>query len=110
MQEHERKTSWIRFAAGFGTAVLLFSLIVGAVAFLGLGLLGEGSLQAVSENPLTFDVPAVALAQEEIDKHVGRSGSRPLVQPSGEVVVLDDWSYTAIVRGRPQPSKHHHRH
>jgi hypothetical protein len=106
----QHATSQIRSAAGFGTAVLLFSLIVSAVAFLGTDLLGEQSLPAVSGSPFTFDVPALALAQEKIDKDAGRADSRALLQPGGEVVVLDDWNYTAIVRGRPHPSKHHGHH
>jgi len=112
VQEHASKRSWLRSAADLSAAILLFSCLISAIVLLGMELLREGdsSLQAVSENPLTFDVPALAVTKENIDQHAGRSASRPLLQPSGEVVVLDDWSYTAIVRGRPQPSKHHRHH
>jgi hypothetical protein len=106
----QQATSQFRSTAGIGTAVLLFSLIVSAVALLGTDLLGGQSLPTVSESPFTFDVPALALAQEKIDKDAGRAASQALLQPDGEVVVLDDWNYTAIVRGRPQPSKHHKHH
>lgn len=100
-----------RSAWGILTAVFFFGVAGLALGFLApgiLGLAGEASLGsdlAHSKSPLTFDAPAWTVARiksgiSDTSNAVKRSGA----SYEGEVLTLNNWSYTAIVRGRPQPS------
>lgn len=102
--------------AGLRTAILLAAATSGVFAYLGPELLRSALSAANSQeltpgdSPLAFDAPTWELARLKAgEKELGRPVPSAKDQGTDEVV-LDDWSYTAIVRGhrvsslRPTPS------
>jgi hypothetical protein len=103
-----KKELTVPLAGLFTTGVLLAS-IGGAIAYLGSPLpwaIMESSQTVESPgSPPVWDAPARTVAfVRSTEKAPGHTATATVVSPSGEVVILDDWQYTAIVRGRPQPS------
>jgi hypothetical protein len=93
-----------RYLTGpFSVAVFLVC-VAGALASFGPPSLRPGSWTS----PFTWDAPTRTIARfKTLEKDAGHSTSMPVVNAGGETVILDDWNYTAIVRGRPEPSAHH---
>lgn len=93
-----------RFLTGLMSAAVFLACFAGALASFGPPSLRPGSWVS----PFTWDAPAqTATRFRAMETDARRSESIRVGQPGGETVILDDWNYTAIVRGRPEPSKHH---
>lgn len=106
------RTKWARCTAGLGAVCILFLVSVGAPVHLGSNLVWPGdpdNASAATDCPLTFDAPIWAVAQEKLDEKAAQPRTN-VVPPDGDVVLLDDWDYSAIVRGRflgrHKPPKH----
>ena len=91
---------WGRCAARTFTAIVLFAVPLGALAFLGPGLVpaAADSIAAaapLSTNPLTFDAPAQTVAQTAAQQRdAARQAARLSLEKQEEATVLDDWHYT----------------
>ena len=95
--------------AGPLTAGVFLASICGGIAYLGSAtpwsIMETTQTVGSPRSPLTLDGPARTVAFVRFtEKETGRTATKTVINPAGEVVVLDDWNYTAIVRGRPQPS------
>jgi hypothetical protein len=53
----------------------------------------------------SFDAPACSTAVFMTGTEESREALGRITRPAEEVVMLDDWNYTAFYRGRPSPSK-----
>ncbi len=99
------KTGWV---SRVGAAGVLSLVVGGAFVFLASDALWPTATaqELGAESPLAFDAPTWAVARANADEKAGHMRATAVVQGTNEIVVIDDWNYTAIVRGRPQPSKH----
>jgi hypothetical protein len=61
--------------------------------------------EGLPRNPLVFDAPTRSVVVTLAEKQPGRFATTSIFNSVGEVIVLDDWNYAAIVRGAPPPSK-----
>jgi hypothetical protein len=97
------RTKLTGFLAGLVTMGVFLASIGGAIAYLGSAM--SWSIMENSQSPLVLDAPARTVAfVRATEKEPGRTATTTVINPAGEVVILDDWNYTAITRGRPQPS------
>jgi hypothetical protein len=96
-------TSSKRFLTAPLSAAVFVACAAGALASF-----GPPSLLATAwANPFTWDAPVRTIARfKAVEKDAGRSAPMPVINASDETVILDDWNYTAIVRGRSGPSHH----
>jgi hypothetical protein len=93
-------------APRLGTAVLVAAVTLGAWNVLDAGsCFGTDPNLSCPVSPFTFDAPAWNTARVKAGAKAGAQAiSSPTALPTGEVIFVDDWTYTAIVRGAPQPS------
>jgi hypothetical protein len=94
-------------------AGFLLVCVTAALAYLSPGVLRSHSpSQAPDGAPsslgslLPFDAPVWSAAVFKAGMSEGGQAVARVTRPTEEVVVVNDWNYTAIVRGRPQPSTH----
>ena len=104
MQPKQRDSASKSWFAGVLTFGLLAMGASGALASFGPQILPRGAWIS----PFTWDAPTRTIARDKsLEKGSGRTATVAVFSPAGEVVVLDDWNYTAICRGRPEPSLHY---
>jgi hypothetical protein len=115
-QEHAPKPATngheSRYALRLVRAVFLPVCLIAALVYLAPGVLPATAPSEPPEEALLslgnlfpFDAPAWTAAVFKAGTEESRQVVARITPSAEEVVVADDWSYTAIVRGRPRPSK-----
>jgi hypothetical protein len=100
----EKPNSKTRFWAGTVSTSLFLACIVGALTTFE----SPGSRPFSWSNPFAWDAPTQTVTQYQVlEKEAGKSASIQMVNSAGDTVILDDWNYTAITRGKPQPPSKH---
>jgi hypothetical protein len=94
--------SLIRIFVGSFSSLVLLACAAGAVANLWPDSVNSISLLSAFE----WDAPTRTLARNNVlESAAGLKSSMPVFSSDGEVVILDDWNYTAIKQAQPLPSK-----
>jgi hypothetical protein len=86
--------------------------LIAAVVYLAPGVLRTAAFTETLEGTLPswaslfpFDAPAWSAAVLKAGTQESAQAVARVTRPADEVILLDDWTYTAIFRGRPTPSK-----
>ena len=95
--------------AGLFTTGVFLASIGGAIAYLGSAMswsIMDSQTVKSPKSPLVWDAPARTVAfVNSTEKDSGRKATTTVINPAGEVVILDDWNYTGHGKPNPSPSK-----